>query len=118
MYITIGQYIDAVEKNGLPQQIGQMLSFDLDNQKPIAGCAIGQAAVNLGFDPYGTLPNVPPDQGATNVCEHNLVPTDLFYITAHLNDKHRLKLDEIAESLRGLFSSKLNKKMKVAKRTF
>jgi hypothetical protein len=50
--LTVAKLLDAIEQNGLPKIKGEFIEYDGENDIPMAGCAMGQAAINLNTTPY------------------------------------------------------------------
>jgi hypothetical protein len=85
---TLNDFIDAIEKNGLKKIQGQYIKYDDTPIVPIAGCALGQAAINLGVD-YASL------DGRIDTISHRL-----RQMIVDLNDETELSLPEIAYAVR------------------
>ena len=50
--VTVKQFIEAMRRNGYEHIKGEYIRFEpLESKNPVAGCAIGQAAINLGVYP-------------------------------------------------------------------
>jgi hypothetical protein len=110
-YITVKQLLDAVRKNGLPKITGKLLIYGYEvgrvgGYKPIAGCAMGQAALNL---------NVPAKE--LEIAFSRLSLSNGLNITGkieHLNDSTDKSLEEIANMLEEEFDeSTLNRMVTV-----
>lgn len=54
MWVTLEEVAAAIEKNGLIWARGTFLRYEIDEdtgeEYPVAACALGQAAYNLGVD--------------------------------------------------------------------
>lgn len=114
--VSIGEFIDAIEKNGLRQTFGSYFRTD-DNEyfnsvhnlegTINAACAIGQACINLDVVPYnfvgGSLMSGNPPE--------NRRFSELLNRVVALNDGEHETLDIIASKLRQEFREDLNLKI-------
>jgi len=109
--ITLADVIDAIEKNGLTKIQGQYIKYDDTGMVPLAGCALGQAAINLGFvypdgNPYWSDGRYPytPDTLHGLLWNAGSFTSRVF----ELNDTTAYTLPEIAEVLRTEYEDFLN----------
>jgi len=110
MDITIGQFIDAIEKNGFPQGFGGLFQKkifdevedyeymdDVDPEEFVYACAYGQGLINLGVIQNVLVLNRNSFEG-------------LFYVAVwELNDQNRFTPQEIAQRLRNRYSDVLDR---------
>lgn len=100
--LTVRDVVEAIEKNGY-QQISGMYVGNLNGQ--LAGCAIGQAAINLGVDADSL-------SDALSYVERkrkDLNPLDAYIIW--LNDKRGKSTKEIAAAVREQWADQLDKEL-------
>ena len=99
--ITVEEYIQAIEKNGLPQTFYQYYRFDAG--KIGAACAMGQAHLNLGL--YNA-----EKQNKFWTYEHS-VASEIESRTIELNDNAKLSFAAIGKALREEYSDYLHETM-------
>lgn len=101
--VTVGEFIDALERNGFRQARGVWIAFNKDDSVQRA-CAMGQAAINLGIDyeGLGLRLDIPT--------RDNLFAGGLSSLIMRLNDSKGLSCKAIAEEVRIKYAKKLNKK--------
>ena len=109
---TLADVIDAIEKNGLEKVQGEYIRYDASNT-PVAGCAIGQAAINLDVGHYERFEQYDDAEfflyEPSRLGERLHVSVDGFTDTVYrLNDTSELTLPEIAKRLRELYADDLN----------
>jgi len=106
----LSDVIDAIEKNGLPKKVGGY--YDIDHSgKPIAACAMGQAAINLKVNPFSL---------ASRTCVfRSSIGSDISYPfdarVFKLNDTTNLSFKEIADVLRAEYKDHLDKEFVIRK---
>jgi hypothetical protein len=113
MSLTLGDFIDNMEKSGFPKITGKLYaySYDPDTKASIqdiekGGCALGQACWNtfhdysqeLGTDFIGTLDAIFNKQGRT-----------FYEVVVTLNDNSTLSIEQIAKEVRHDFKDHLDK---------
>lgn len=89
--ITFKDLAEALKKNGFEQLYGQYIRFDFDS-KVIAGCAYGQAGVNLGVSPQ-ELNNL-----VDEYC-YNRQSSEFSIDIINLNDEKHVEVSEIGEKV-------------------
>ena len=105
--LTLGQILDAIEQNGLPQTRDgwffkgynplfgrirdQNVSADL--LTITEACALGQAAINLGVSPVFTVDDA---------------PIDVFDEIVNMNDNSKMTFAEIARYFRDKYAQYLD----------
>lgn len=115
MKITLGQFIDNIEKNGFPQIKGALWGYR-DYGVPVAdirlgGCALGQGFYNtfksyeMPINFWGTFPRIKFDENSPEFSESG--ETFEGY-TAYMNDNLGLTLPEIAAKLRAVYFEHLD----------
>ena len=110
--ITVGQFIDAIEKNGLPQHFGDFFFrgdnySDNPNPKVTQACAVGQAYINLGiYNENGYMINGFRWGDGTDASRDFGSSVESYAI--NLNDEHHLDFAAIAERLRGYYAGNLD----------
>lgn len=102
--ITIGQFIDEIERNGYPQSFGVLYSTS-----DKSACAFGQGLINafgrkgFSFDRY----SLPED--ANLFWSHLMKQVPGFYADAvHLNDDLHFSIPNIVKCLRVTYKDRLN----------
>lgn len=103
--VTVGDIIDAMERNGFRQARGAWVVLNQDGSVRRA-CAMGQAAINLGIDYEGM------GKKLNDVTRPNIYVEGLSNIIMELNDEIGLSCKAIAEKVRIKYAKKLNKKIK------
>ena len=110
---TFGEFIDAIEENGLPQTFGSFFRNKLQdglslNPRGIiwSACAVGQGDINLGIRPDGWLGDWDGDV--------QFVREQIY----ELNDIQRLSLPEIAQKVRDRYPTVLSTKIKAPVKTY
>jgi hypothetical protein len=101
--LTVRQLLDAIEKNGLPQERGTFVrtSNTFEGWSSVLGaCAIGQAALNLGVDWYDL------ESGFAEVKTKGR--RLLINSIIGRNDSHGWSYKEIAEYYREKFADRLD----------
>jgi hypothetical protein len=114
--ITLGQFIDNIEKNGVPHIVGMYLQRTTNSEKKreniIGACALGQGALNTFADDeiftvhedfWQALQNTysePVEGGFSNYSFVNRI--------IHWNDTEKLSLGEIANRARETFAKNLD----------
>lgn len=110
---TLGEFADAIEKNGLPQthfnffrdEVGRALA--LDSPAPIAqACAVGMAAINLGVNVNNLRANLYVETG-------DLLPLGICRIIESWNDGDGLTFKQIADKFRSRYPTILDKEFAV-----
>lgn len=105
-HLTVGEIIDAIEKNGYKQLFGKWQSRK-DGQI-FGGCAMGQGAANLGIG-YRAVNN------ALDRIQKDGMRLAERIIT--LNDREQMPVPEIARKVREEYRSVLNTKTSLIRRT-
>jgi hypothetical protein len=95
--VTLEQFIQAIEDNGLPQAFGTM--FDYYDGIVIAACALGQAKINLDLDGYDFEHGV------------NRFSSTLWPTIVRLNDGSHYDLKKIAHYLRSVYYNRLDENL-------
>lgn len=90
--MIVQDVVDAIRKNGLPQAFEIYIRIDGASGNPIAACAIGQAAVNLGRTAHWIALKLDDIYNPKNN-EH----LDSYII--RLNDTERLSFAAIADKI-------------------
>jgi hypothetical protein len=109
MKIKIGTFIDAIEKNGLPQTTGALwrnefntvlspFEFDLKKKNIKSACALGMAFYNLNV-------NFPDEEELEHV--------RLEEIIMEWNDEAKMSFQQIAQEYRELYPEKLDQEIEV-----
>jgi hypothetical protein len=102
--ITVDDFLDAIEKNGLTKL---QYSYVDDIKTITAGCAFGQAAVNLDVDPSSLRLNI------------SNISFILMSGVINDNDHTEMTLPEIARKWREKYSEKFrSRKMEVRVRDY
>jgi hypothetical protein len=112
---TLGQFIDAIEENGLPQEYGYTFR---DNHDPAKGaCAMGQAFWNLMGQP-STINSEEENTFFLELSRSNVMRDLLFRTGISLssyivnqNDSKHLPLSEIAANSRERFKGYLDREI-------
>jgi len=102
MKTTIGEFVDAIEKNGLPQFIGALFARDLDpghdmhideikQYKIGAACAVGQGYINIGAT----------DLKAKEIDAYKWDTVQTTIV--RLNDQQRMSISGIVREIRKLY---------------
>lgn len=97
--ITVGQYISAVKKNGLPQTYGSLVNWDWSINANVSACAYGQGLLNL--DQITRSGGIRATLQITNLG---------WYVrrrTITLNDVYKRTIPEIVEILRKEYKGKM-----------
>lgn len=100
MNFTLGQFIDAMEKNGLPQEFEAGLVGRDQDDLIVSACAIGQGFYNLGIYFNGSYNE--------ENRESNRIWGNFYERVAHLNDIYKMPLQHIVDLVRLEFADKLN----------
>jgi hypothetical protein len=100
---TLGEFVDAMEKNGLPQGIGHTFNY-YDNVREGDACAIGQGYWNLMGQP-DSVDIYHEDEFWNQV--HRQLPGFPSYITG-LNDYEKYTIPEICHRVRDVYSDRLD----------
>lgn len=95
--ITVDEFIDAMEKNGLEKIRGSYYREGVDGI--YAGCAFGQAAINLGVAPHDLRGSM---RFISEVAARDII---------HQNDYSDATLPEIAQGLRKRYSERFRKRV-------
>lgn len=118
--VTIGQVLDAIEQNGLPQAfnkffVGKGGRF-VSQRNPAgvgAACAVGQGAYNLGVEARSLERMLSSGYVEVQLPDNALIDRGLsqkFYGIAsaieQLNDKYRIPVPEIARLIRNALDEK------------
>jgi hypothetical protein len=90
--ITLGQALDAIEKNGYPQAFGAY------HDQHGAYCAVGQGAKNLGISPSYLASGLNKIQLKTGCLDHKIFD---------LNDKSQWTPQRIGKHYKRLLADKL-----------
>lgn len=99
--ITVDEVFDAIEKDGLPKLLGSFYRWE--KGEIVAGCAFGQAAINLGGISAASL-----QSGLATISR--VAAGKIIY----LNDNTPSSLPEIAETMRKHYSKRFRaRKFKV-----
>lgn len=111
--ITVGQFIDNIEKNGYPQIFGTMwgrggeITSDGKSKYEVGvkygACALGQGIYNT-FNDYNIPFSIDKLMASTRFESREM---SLFEIIVYLNDARKLSIPEIAGSVRELFKDHL-----------
>lgn len=112
--ITLGQFIDNIEKNGVPHINGAFFNrtdySDNTRETIIGACALGQGALNTFDDVFtqhdsfwGILRDIRMDPTKDDYYGYNFVNRII-----HWNDNDKLSLTEIVARAREKFASSLN----------
>lgn len=120
MQKTLGEIIDAMEKNGFPQITRQMVEYseksltigsDYTGKPEVIGaCAMGQAALNLGVDPENLYQTIRWYNSNKNNSEYPpqypllTLPIRVF----NMNDQQGMSCADIAGKLRKEYADYLN----------
>jgi hypothetical protein len=91
--LTVGDIIDAIEKNGYPQGFGHYVQKNEYTGAVESACALGQGMLNLGI-------------GQRRIT--NALGGDIASRIISLNDSHHLPLKEIAKRIREQYAHRLN----------
>lgn len=115
--IKFKEFVDAIEKNGLEHITDNYILFN-DEDKPVAGCALGQAMINLELTKDRAIvteidmrnknwdsPTQPSSWLETGL--HNFIPGLASHII-NMNDETDMSLPEIAQKLRTEYKDHLN----------
>jgi hypothetical protein len=101
---TIKQIVDAIRQNGLPK--GKYKYVTRRNGVPVSGCALGQAALNLGVGPVAlanAFMNREWESGIGRIA-NNIIS---------LNDNTAFSLAEIADRIENQYSALLSDEISV-----
>jgi hypothetical protein len=97
--LKVRTVVKAIRKNGLTKIKGQYLKYGyLHSEQPTAGCAIGQAAYNLGVNAANLYTGLPDYLAA--------------YIVS-LNDETDKTLPQIADEVEKNFGTVMDKRISV-----
>lgn len=110
---TLREFIDAIEKNGLPQAYGGLFRVDgdyIDVDTEVAretiskntiesACALGQGYINVGVWPFD-------DEEGGYLAD--ILPNDIVTYVVSLNDSLHEPLDLIADNMRAYFAERLD----------
>lgn len=125
MEITLGQFINNMEKNGYPQITGELWADKWDEVKQQSlkditqgGCALGQAYWNT-FHNYDVTDSFFRELNAEkiDIIEDNtygISYSTFTDIVVELNDSLGVPIPEIAKFMRKLFKDQLNRVIWVA----
>lgn len=115
MQITLGQFIDNIEKNGYKQITGQMFGHgsvwavetEIDIEK-YGACALGQGYFNL-FHNYNKYNSI--WEGLYNISAPVVGKGEYSFpsFIAYENDTLELSISEIVKDARDIFSDSLDK---------
>lgn len=104
--VTLADIIDAIEKNGYTQIIGEFIRYDPDDGKTVIGaCALGQAALNLDVHPDKLFKAIRYDASDRVVGFTNTI--------FNMNDFQRLPLPLIAPVLRRKYATSLDELIEI-----
>lgn len=98
--ITLGEFIDNMEKNGWPQFFGDMFQFDytaISSGQVKAACALGQARLNTLGGRYSNIMDVLNDE-----------VYDFSRRVIRYNDTYRMSIPEIVVLVREEFKDQLD----------
>lgn len=96
-YWTLGDFFDAMEKNGYPKAIASYINRDLATGQIIGACAMGQAGLNM---------DIPPSVLATQISYRfgGMLPATIYT----QNDDTKKRVKTIAKELRAKYKDQLN----------
>ena len=111
--VTIGQVLDAIEENGLPQITGQLYYREYDYTEKhyvyTGACAIGQAAINLGVD---------GDYLVAALDDLSKAKQGLAHWVIRRNDADGWDYKKIARHFRKVYKDRLNLEVEVEAKTY
>lgn len=114
---TLGEFIDAVERDGLKQAIGTYFANDKgplsNNPRSAIGaaCAVGQGAINLGVSPDDW--EYPDENHDRNYYGWDATKVqDVRAYIYDLNDSEKMPIPEIAQRVRETYPNHLDIKIK------
>jgi hypothetical protein len=114
--VTVSEFLDLMEKDGLPKIKGRFLQYDFGSKAYIGGCAMGQAVWNLSKEKEFDL----PDDDNDHLDNFINVIANKYFLAANnfdnydtdiydLNDSTDASLPEIAQTVREALVDKLSK---------
>lgn len=107
---TVGDFIDAMERNGYPQaRDGNWIVMTKDETKVRRACAMGQGLLNMGLDQMD-FQHVFRE---VTYREGYYIRQNFTSFVMYLNDTEKLSIKKIAERAREKFKSVLNEKVTV-----
>lgn len=117
---TLGEFVDNIEKNGLPQSHGTLFTAEYGNgltlgygegsrllpvageSKIIAACAFGQGLINQGVIPFENDSSMAVNFG------HNSLLKEIYEEVWDMNDNALMNYKEIVEKLRTQYEDYLD----------
>lgn len=105
MSLTLGQFIDNIEKNGYPQVRAKLFAYDEEgnNNIQLGACALGQGCYNT-FNDY----IAPPTFWSILNNTRNSNGSNFEDYIVRLNDDERLPISEIVKRARIDFKDQLD----------